>query len=192
MTGTPASRWKVVVIVEDDSDGQALRKLVGAADLAVDLDWLPAYGLGNIKRRADKLIELAKDRIRDGQGCVAVVVDRDGKDARHDEPHRSIAKACSEAGIPYLEARESFEAWCLADAGIRSWLNLSLRSTVDRIPDPEKRISRAFRKKTKRTYQKRIARLQLVAHATGPEDRRSPSWRQARDQVRECLDGAGG
>jgi len=42
---------------------------------------------------------------------VAVIVDRDGKDAERDEPHLSIARACKVAGVPFIEAVEAFAAW---------------------------------------------------------------------------------
>src|SRR5207248_2827073 len=46
-------RWKIVLIVEDDSDGRALQALMLTRTPAMMVDWLPANGIGNIKRRAE-------------------------------------------------------------------------------------------------------------------------------------------
>lgn len=95
MSRATAQPWQVVLIVEDDTDGRALRDLARASGFGVRIDWLPANGIGNIKRRGDALIRLARDRIDRGRGCVAVVVDRDGKDRGREEPHRTISRTCA-------------------------------------------------------------------------------------------------
>lgn len=186
MTPQTRARWKVVVIVEDDTDGRALRSLATAAGLGLDVDWLPANGIGNIKRRCAELIVLANGRVRPGEGCVAVVVDRDGKDASRDQPHRSIAQACRASDTPYLEAVEAFEAWALADPGVAAWLDLKVKGQTDRIVKPKKRVSDAFLKKAGRTFHKRRARLQLVDHATGIQPSTSPSWDRVVDLAARC------
>ena len=121
---SPSSPWKVVLIVEDDSDGQAVRALVDRLNIELSLDWLPAHGIGNIKRRGEKLIELAQDRISQGHGCVAVMLDRDGRDVTRSEPHRTIRRLCRQAGVPLLLATEALEAWLVADAGCADWLEV--------------------------------------------------------------------
>ncbi|MBI3928146.1 MAG: hypothetical protein HY319_21565 [Armatimonadetes bacterium] len=103
--------WKVVLVVEDDTDGQALRLLAGRSGLGCHLDWVPANGLGNIKRRGIRLIQLAQARIRKGQGCVAVLVDRDGHDSTSQEPYATIRRHCREARVPYLEAGGAGVQW---------------------------------------------------------------------------------
>lgn len=40
---SPSSPWKVVLIVEDDSDGQAVRALAERLGIELALDWLPAH-----------------------------------------------------------------------------------------------------------------------------------------------------
>lgn len=176
MTPQTSARWKVVVIVEDDTDGRALRSLATAAGFGLDVDWLPANGIGNIKRRCAELIALANGRLRAGEGCVAVIVDRDGKDASRDEPHRSIAQACRASDTPYVEAVEAFEAWALADPGVAAWLDLKVKGETDRLVNPKRKVADAFLKKTKRPYRRRRARVQLVDHATGIHPSTSPSW----------------
>jgi hypothetical protein len=178
--------WKVILIVEDDSDGQALRLLAQASGVPCQIDWVPANGLGNIKRRGLHLIRLARDRICEGQGCVAVLVDRDGRDASRDEPHRSIRNHCKEAGVPYLEAVEAFEAWCLADPGICQWLGLRTPACADVISNPKDRVAQAYRKKAGRSYEKRRARTRLARNARGVEARRSPSWKAATEKLDLC------
>ena len=61
--------WRIVLIVEDESDGKALRHLAQKAGIGAIVDWLPAAGIGNIKRRAEALIRLARDRV-EGRGCL--------------------------------------------------------------------------------------------------------------------------
>ncbi len=187
MTPGQAQPWRVVLIVEDDSDGRALRKLAEASGLLVRIDWLPANGIGNIKRRLDALIHLASDRIEGGQGCVAVVVDRDCKNCKHDEPHRTISTVCQSHATPYIEAVEALEAWLLADDGIANWLGVTRRAGTDRIRDPKGIIERAFYKKTKRTYGRRLGRTQLAAQATGVQSSGSRSWTQALAHLERCL-----
>ncbi|MBM4320536.1 MAG: hypothetical protein FJ125_11395, partial [Deltaproteobacteria bacterium] len=165
-TARPAGPpWKIVLVVEDDSDGQALRKLATACGITATIDWLPANGIGNIKRSAAKLIRLALDRLPEGRGCVAVLVDRDGKDAARQEPHRSIRRACQAASVPYIEAVESFEGWCLADPGICGWLGLTPHATSDTVRDPKALVGAAYYRKTRRAYGPRRARPLLASHA---------------------------
>ncbi len=186
MTPTGPEPWRVVLIVEDDSDGRALRRLAQASGFGQYVDWLPAHGIGNIKRKLDALVRLAEDRFDPGQGCVAVVVDRDGKDCRRDEPHRTIHQACEALRIPYIEAVEKLEAWFLADAGIVSWLGWKARRATDRIHDPKAALSEAFHRKTKRSYERRLGRTQVTAKATGVQEARSQSWAEAIRHLRRC------
>jgi len=109
--------WKVVLVVEDDSDGHVLKALMETRFHQVAIDWVPANGIGEIRRRGPHLIELAKARIRQDKGCVAVVVDRDGLDPQRDEPYRGIATICQAAGVPLILCREAIEACFLADPG---------------------------------------------------------------------------
>lgn len=161
-----AAPWKVVLIVEDDSDGQACRVLADRLGLPVTLDWLPANGVGNIKRRGVQLIGLARDRIPEGRGCVAVLLDRDGKDVTRAEPHRTIRRLCRQAGAPLLLAVESLEAWLLADAGCADWLGVGRPANADSLPQPKKDVERAYYQKTHRSYTRRARRL-LADHANG-------------------------
>lgn len=142
------NEWKVVLVVEDDTDGRALRLLAEASGLDCRIDWVPANGLGNIKRRGPKLIKLAQDRIDGRDGCVAVLVDRDCHDSIKDDAYRSIRSHCQDARVPYLEAIECFESWCLADAGICRWLAVKQPASTDRLRDAKSRVSRAYFKKT--------------------------------------------
>ena len=180
-------KWKVVLVVEDDTDGKALRELVQASGLPILLDWLPANGIGNIKRNGAKLVELARSRFKAGTGCVAVLVDRDGKDVRKAEPHRTIRRHCVSRGAAYVEAVESLEAWFLADPAIAEWLGLKQHGSVDAVKDPKKVIAAAFYKQTRRTYQKRRSRQQVAQHAAGIDSGRSVSWRAAIARLVPCL-----
>ncbi len=174
----PHSPWKVVLIVEDDSDGQACRILADKLNSNLALDWLPANGIGNIKRRGDRLIKLARDRIAGGRGCVAVLLDRGGKDVRRAEPHRTIHRLCQQAGVPLLLAVESLEAWLLADAGCATWLRTRRPANADSLPDPKQVVERAYYQKTRRSYTRR-ARSILADHADGSALQRSPSLQGA-------------
>lgn len=42
MSRATAQPWRVVLIVEDDTDGRALRDLARASGFGVRIDWLPA------------------------------------------------------------------------------------------------------------------------------------------------------
>lgn len=179
--------WKVVVIVEDDSDGRAIVELASRSGLGAEFDWLPAGGIGNIKRNADRLIALAQDRVAGGRGCVAVVVDRDGKDPSRDEPHRTIAQACRRLQTEFIAAREAIEAWFLADPGVCDWLGVKTLPASDHIPNPKRRVAQAFEKKTGRPYRRRRARLEVARHSGGIEHRRNTSARRALAAVRECI-----
>jgi hypothetical protein len=130
-----------VVIVEDDSDGRAIAELAARAGLEADFDWLPAGGVGNIKRNARRLIGLARDRVVGRRGCIAVVVDRDSRDPAKDEPHRTVLRACRRGGAEFIAAREAIEAWFLADPGVCAWLGLVPPVTSDGIRDPKCSIS---------------------------------------------------
>jgi len=189
---TTAQKWKVVVVVEDDTDGKALAELVRRSGLPIALDWLPANGIGNIKRKGGRLIQLARSRFGAGAGCVAVLVDRDGKDARKAEPHRTIRRDCASHGAAYVEAVESLEAWFLADPAIAEWLGLKQHGSVDAVKDPKQVVAAAFYKQTRRTYQRRRSRQQVAQHASGIEPMQSTSWRNALALLQPCLTGAKG
>jgi hypothetical protein len=171
--------WRVVVIVEDDSDGRALRTLAGKCGFAGVLDWLPANGIGNIKRKGQTLIDLARTRLKEEPGCVAVVVDGDGKDPGRDEPHKTISALCRRAKVPFVVACQAVEAWLLADAGVADWLGRSPARRPDTLKDPKREITRAFRRRTGRTYGRRIARAQVAEHADGTAATHSASLRTA-------------
>jgi hypothetical protein len=174
-----------VLIVEDDSDGNALRQLAQAAGVDAIVDWLPADGIGNIKRRAEALIRLARDRVA-GRGCVAIVVDGDGRDPTVDEPHRTIQQACSAANVPLIVAREALEAWFLTDPGICSWLGVPRRPHTGSIADPKRRVAAAYYQKTRRPYQRRLARLRIAQQATGPAHRHNNSLAETFVHLTEC------
>lgn len=186
MTAASGRLWKVVLIVEDDTDGRALRRLLSATGVGVAVDWLPAGGIGEIKRRTDQLIRLAWDRIGTDPGCVAVVVDRDGKDPLRDEPHRSIKTSCDRVGVPFIAAVEAIESWFLADPGIAAWLGATLHRRTDSLRDPKGTIAKAFFKATGRGYLKRRSRTQVADHATGVDASRSDSWRKALRLLAKC------
>ena len=175
---SPSPAWQVVLIVEDDSDGQACQALVKALGLDLRLDWLPANGIGNIKRRGEQLIQLAWDRIRSSQGCVAVLLDRDGKDITRSEPHRTIRRSCRRAGVPLLLSIESLEAWYLADAGCAAWLGIRRPANTDSVPHPRQAVERAYRRRARRAYTRRARRI-LAEKSDGSAPERSPSLRSA-------------
>jgi hypothetical protein len=182
-----APAWTVVAIVEDESDGVSLRQLLTCSRPEVTFDWLPANGIGNIKRRCPQLIRLALDRIRDRRGCVAVVIDGDRQDESRDEPHRSIARACADHGVALLVCREALEAWFLADPGCCRWLGIPLPDRSDGIADPKERVAEAFLRTTRRTYQKRRARLEIARQASGPDRQRNRSLEEALGHIDGCL-----
>jgi hypothetical protein len=182
-----AGPWKVVVIVEDDSDGRAIAELVARTDQPVQFDWLPAGGIGNIKRNAERLITLARDRVEQRRGCVAVLVDRDRKNPSRDEPHRTIARACRRGKVEFVVAQEALEAWFLADPGVCGWLGLAPPATTDTIRDPKQRVSQAFHRTTGRPYRKRRARLEVARHSTGIDVGKNGSAQQAFAAIAHCL-----
>lgn len=186
MTAAAAHPWKVVLIVEDDTDGRTIRRLLEASGIRVAVDWLPAGGIGEIKRRADKLIRLAQARVSGARGCVAVVVDRDGKDSGRDEPHCAIKVACGRAGVPYVEAVEAIEGWFLADPGIASWLGTPIHRRTDGLGDPKGTVAKAFLKITGRGYLKRGSRPKVANRATGVDANRSASWKAALTLLAKC------
>jgi hypothetical protein len=160
------NQWKVVLIVEDDSDGRAISTLMQNLQIRAVIDWLPANGLGNIQRNGRKLVALAKDRVG-RRGCVAVIIDGDSKNPARDEPHRTIARDCRASNVPLVIARESLEAWLLADRGICEWLEVPTRPTTHTLGDPKDVVSRAFLRKTGRPYRQRRARLEVAKRTTG-------------------------
>lgn len=184
LTRTPAP-WRVVLIVEDDSDGRALSFLIRTLNARATVDWLPANGIGNIDRNGRRLIGLAKDRAT-RHGCVAVIIDGDRKNVGRDEPHRSIARQCRAGGIPLLIARESLEAWMLADAGICQWLEVTPRRSTHTLPNPKDAVSRAFFRKTGRQYRRRRARMEVAQRATGLNRSANPSMDQAIKHLENC------
>lgn len=179
--------WKVVLVVEDDSDGRAISELAARSGLVAQFDWLPAGGVGNIKRNAEKLISLARDRLEGGRGCVAVVVDRDCNNPSRDEPHRTISRACRRAKAEFIAAREALEAWFLTDASVCTWLGLTQLSRTDTIHNPKQRVERAFYKKTGRPYRRRRARLEVARHSAGVDTSKNVSAQHALGAIRKCL-----
>ena len=182
-----SSPWTVVLIVEDDSDGRAIAELASRSGCRARVDWLPAGGIGNIKRNADRLIRLAGDRIDGANGCVAVLVDRDSKDPSTEEPHRTIWRACRRARVEFIAVREAVEAWFLADPGICTWLGLTQPVRTDSIANPKKRVAVAFDKKTGRPYRKRRARVEVARQCTGVDRARNESLSLALRAVDTCL-----
>ena len=83
--------WHVVLIVEDDTDGRACRELARAAGIRATIDWLPANGIGNIKRKASSLITLARDRFKK-RGCAAAFLRKTGHPYRKGRARLEIAK----------------------------------------------------------------------------------------------------
>lgn len=178
--------WKVVLIVEDDTDGRTIAELARKTHPALTIDWLPGNGIGNIKRKLASMLLLARDRFRPGQGCVAVLLDNDGKDVQRDEPHRSIARACKEQDVPLVPCVESIEAWLLADPGCAQWLGLPTKGATHTLRNPKGRVAAAFLTKTKRTYNQERARVELAKQASGPDGTRNPSLKRALDLLTSC------
>jgi hypothetical protein len=178
--------WRVIMIVEDDSDGRAIRQLAVASGLPANLDWLPTNGIGNIKRNGDRLIGLAKERAG-GHGCVAVLVDEDGSNIERDEPHRTILRICKKAKVPFVAVRQSLEAWMLADPGICEWLGVSVRARTDTIANPKAIVARAFYLRTGRAYRRRRARVEVTAHARGANRAANGSLNGALRHIESCL-----
>ena len=183
------NRPKVVLIVEDTADGQALRHLAEKLRLGIVLDYLPAKGTGEIKRRGDMLIRQAKDRIEDDNGCVAVLIDRDSQSPEHVKRNRAIQQHCRRENVPLLLAIEELEAWFIADAGCATWLGLSRPHNSDTVADPKDQVRRAYRKKTGKSYQQRKARIRLAQHCDGSGPERSPSMKNALDHLEKspCM-----
>lgn len=186
-----ARPWKVVVVVEDDSDGRALREFVRVFGVRASFDWLPANGIGNIKRNGERLIVLAKDRAG-RNGCVAVLVDRDGNDPAKAEPHRSIGVQCRRQRVPFLVAREAMEAWFLTDAVVCAWLGLPQPANTESLGNPKGVLGEAFFKKTGRTYRQRRTRLEVAAKLQRPDPGRNRSLGTGLAHLAECGAVAGG
>ena len=182
-----SSSWTVVLIVEDDSDGRAIMELASRSGHPARFDWLPAGGIGNIKRNAERLIGLARDRLDGRPGCVAILVDRDSKDPARDEPHRTILRVCKRVKVEFVAAREAVEAWFLTDAGICAWLGLTQPSRTDTVRDPKRRVAAAFDRKLGRPYRKRRARVEVARQGNGVDVARNESLRRALDVVDACL-----
>jgi len=183
----PPEPWRIVLVVEDDSDGRAVAELVSRSGQDVTVDWLPANGIGNIKRNAARLISLARDRLEGRRGCVAVVVDRDGRNPGREEPHRTISRTCRRSRVEFIAAREALEAWFLADPGICRWLGVPLPGNTEGIRNPKRRVEQAFFRRTGRAYRRRRARLEVARQATGVDAARNGSARVAFEAVRRCL-----
>jgi hypothetical protein len=179
--------WKVVLIVEDDSDGRALMSIIGKTNLRVEVDWLPAGGIGNIKRNAEQLVKLAFARIPNRSGCVAIAVDGDQKSPARDEPHRTLEQVCRKTGARLVIIREAIEAWFLADPGVCSWLGIPLKKSTHRIADPKSRISQAFAKRFNRSYTRRRSREELAQRCTGVDHSKNQSAQTAFSELRKCL-----
>lgn len=177
--------WQLVLIVEDDTDGWALRALAERCGFEGTVDWLPANGIGNIKRRGRELIALARARLGGAAGCVSVVVDGDGRDVDSDDPLRAIAHTCRREGVRLVVAREALEAWLLADGGVAQWLDRSPSRRADQIRHPKRDLAQAYYRKTGRPYSPRLARRKLAAQVDGSGASRSASLRAALSYVQD-------
>ena len=182
-----AQDWTVVVIVESDNDGSALRRFAETAGLPIHVNVLPAGSIGEMKRKCDRLIALARSRYRDGHGCVAVVVDGDNKDSQVDEPHKSIAACCRQEGVPFVVVRQAIEAWLLGDPGIREWLGVENVRNPETLSNPKQKLLTAYRKKTGRSMGAARVFNDVMPHSQGIEAERCPSWRQAVETLGQCV-----
>ncbi len=150
------------------------------------IDWLPANGIGNIKRNGPKLIELARDRAGE-RGCVAVIVDGDGRDPARDDPHRAIDQACRAGQVPLVIAREAMEAWFLADEAVCVWLGVRVEPNTATIADPKRVVADTYLRTTGRTYRRlRRARLIVAQKASDPNAGRNSSLAEALAHLAAC------
>ena len=185
---TPSRKypWRVVLIVEDETDGVVVQALARKLRPDVLIDPLPVKGCGEIKRRLPALVRTAKSQLS-RRGCVAVLLDQDHKDLGRDEPHRSIHLACRQLGVPLLLCSQDMEAWLLTDPGCRDFLKLpALRGTTDSLVGSKKLVSDAYLKVTGRSYDKRLARQKLALQVAGPRPQSNLSLSAALTHLSRC------
>ncbi len=190
MTERPS--WRVVLIVEDNSDGFACRTFAERIGLSVLVDWLPANGVGDIKRRGPKLIQAAQDRLVAGRGCVAVLIDRDryNPDPAVGPRLREIARICERCEVPLLLAQDCIEGWLRADEGVCKWLRLKIVAQTDNLPTAKDDIAARYYARTKRNYARRIGRIRVAEHADGSAPQHNKSLRKALQELRKSPCGS--
>jgi hypothetical protein len=177
----------VVLICEDETDGIVARRLAELLCPTIRIDYLPAGGCGEIKRKLDKLVADAR-RDLGKRGCVAVLLDGDQKNPARDEPHRSIALGCQKLRVPFIPCLQDMEAWLLTDPGCRAYLKLpSLKGTTDGLAKTKAQVAAAYYKVCGRSYEKRLARRKLADKLSGPSPQANRSLAEALRQLQACV-----
>ena len=178
--------WKVVLICEDETDGRVAKKLAHLVCPNVHLDYLPARGCGEIKRKLDKLVGDARRDV--GRlGCVAVLLDGDQKNLDRDEPHWAIRQGCKRLHVPFVACLQDMEAWLLADPGCRTYLQLPpLKGRTDGLAGTKSQVAAAYYKVSGRSYEKRLARQKLADKLTGPDLTANQSLAAAVTALLDC------
>ena len=172
---------KIWLITEDENDSIVIQKLLDAHKIHVEVDWQKTTG-GGISRlvaEVEKLIQTAKKR-KDRKDCIAVLHDWD----EHKQPDRRIYDQIKTICYQYRRdavlviARQSIEAWLLADSGICDWLGIRPKNW-DESRDPKSELNRHLKKIDKKLKFPGRYTESILSHAHGDGYIHSPSMRAA-------------
>lgn len=168
------------LIVEDENDGKAIRKILEKRRFQVRVRvYQPTGGSGGISRLAkqlEKLVATARAN-RKRNDCIAVMHDQDDQtQQRHREDYELIARICTEQEVKLVIPRDELESWFLADTGLCTWLGIAPRNRDEqRKPSNELRTLLGARNMK---YQGRD-RTKVIEKLDGTGDQYSPSMREA-------------
>jgi len=170
---------KVIVIVEDDTDGHLLKKIAECFGFNGSFKWRNAGGVGEIKRRWDILVKMAKEQADKKKGCVGVVVDELGAE----KIVESLKHYCKDAHVPLIIAVKEIESWLLTDPGFCKWLNIKPKSNTETISDPSRIVENALQRKKKQDWNRATKKQVAQRHLTAPDPNRNASLAGAKKQL---------
>lgn len=178
---------KIYLIVEDETDADAVRALLKRKGFSVSVVPIripgKTGGVSRVSSQIDKLITDAK-KLLSANDCLVVLCDADVHTDPQQSHQKRIADACKKHNVKYIPAHDSVESWFLADSGVCDWLGKKPKNW-DEQAKPKEELDRWLKDKQKSRYESG-GRQQVIQHLKGDGDTHSPSLREALKN----LDGA--
>lgn len=180
------------LIVEDECDGEAIKAILKAKRLDIEVEVKPpAGGSGGISRLARSLnenIRTAKTKM-ESSDCIVVLHDWDIQKQQQNRKHYDeIEKICRREAVQLVIAHDELESWLLADEGFCKWLGIKPKQW-DNEPKPSDILRSLLQKHKKLKYQG-SDRKKIYNQLDGSGDKYSESMRDAYRRLMQwqCLE----
>lgn len=177
----------IILIVEDENDGEIVKALLKAQGLNVPVKIRPPFGKhGSISRLAEQIEELIATAVADKgpSDCIAVLHDADEKTQRDRKAYDRIRATCEQqVAVKLVIARDEVEAWLLADSGLCAWLKLQ-PANHDEQAKPSEQLNRYLDRK--RLKFQGPHRAKVLEHLNGDGYEKSPSMKEARRHLQDA------